>query len=100
MNCINIKDSFIFNDTAKKNYSEYGKFDDTFEIADMSLIFMFTHDPYLVYIKTIFNSKMAIYPRSHHDFTKKLKNIVVDSILINMVNQMLISMIYLRSVLG
>jgi hypothetical protein len=45
MNSININDNFLINDIAKKNYYEYGKFDEKLVIADMKRIFVFTHDP-------------------------------------------------------
>jgi hypothetical protein len=35
MNGININDNFIINDIAKKNYYEYGKFDEKLVILDM-----------------------------------------------------------------
>jgi hypothetical protein len=45
MNSININDNFIINDIAKKNYSEYGKFDEKLVIADMQRKFFLTQDP-------------------------------------------------------
>jgi hypothetical protein len=72
MNSININDSFIINDIAKKNYYEYGKFDEKLVIIDMKRIFVFTHDPYLFYVKTIVNSEIIICIRSPLDFIKTL----------------------------
>jgi hypothetical protein len=65
MNNININDSFIINDIAKKNYYEYGKFEEKLVISDMKRIFVFTRDPYLFYVKTIVNSQIVICPRFH-----------------------------------
>jgi hypothetical protein len=79
MNSINVNDNFIINDIAKKNYNEYGKFDEKLVIIDMKRIFVFTHDPYLFYIKTIVNSEIVICLRSPLDFIKTLKNITVGS---------------------
>jgi hypothetical protein len=45
----------------------------------MHRIFVFTHDPYRFYVKTIVNSEIVICPRSPWDFVKTLKNIVVES---------------------
>jgi hypothetical protein len=45
----------------------------------MKKIFVFTHDPYLFYVKTIVNSEIVISPRSLLDFIKTLKNITVGS---------------------
>jgi hypothetical protein len=47
MNSKNGNDSVIINDIAKKNYYEYGKFDEKLFIIDMKRIFVFTHNPYL-----------------------------------------------------
>jgi hypothetical protein len=79
MNSININDNFIINDLSKKNYYEYGKFDEKLVITDMKRIFVFTHDPYLFYVKTIVNSEIVICPRSPLDFIKTLNNISVGS---------------------
>jgi hypothetical protein len=79
MNSIDVNDNFIINDIAKKNYYEYGKFDEKLVILDMKRIFVFTHDPYLFYVKTIVNSEIIIYIRSPLDFIKTLKNITVGS---------------------
>jgi hypothetical protein len=79
MNCININDNFIINDIVKKNYYEYGKFDEKLDIAEIKRIFVFTHDPYLFYVKTIVNYQKVICPRSPLDFIKTLKNITVGS---------------------
>jgi hypothetical protein len=79
MNSININDNFIINDIAKKNYYEYGKFDGKLVIADLKRIFVFTHDPYLFYVKTIVKSEIVICPRSPLDFIKTLLNITVGS---------------------
>jgi hypothetical protein len=79
MNNININDNFIINDIAKENYYGYGKFDEKLVIIDMKRIFVFTHDPYLFYAKTIVNSEIVICPRSPLDFIKTLKNITVGS---------------------
>jgi hypothetical protein len=51
MNSININDNFIINNIAKKNYYEYGKFDEKLVITDMCRIFVLTYDPYLFYVK-------------------------------------------------
>jgi hypothetical protein len=64
MNNINNNDNFIINDIAKKNHYEYDKFDEKLVIADLKRIFVFTLDPYLLYVKTIFNSEIVICPRS------------------------------------
>jgi hypothetical protein len=56
MNSININDTFIIDDIAQKNYYEYGKYDEKLVIRDMKRIFVFTHDPYLFYVKTIVKS--------------------------------------------
>jgi hypothetical protein len=77
MNSINFNDIFIIHDIAKQNYYDYGKFDEKLVIADMKRIFVFTHDPYLFYVKTIVNFEIVIYPRSPFDFIKTLKNITV-----------------------
>jgi hypothetical protein len=45
----------------------------------MKWIFVFTHDTYLFYFKTIVNSEIIICIRSPLDFIKTLKNITVDS---------------------
>jgi hypothetical protein len=45
----------------------------------MKRIFVFTHDPYLFYIKTIVNSEIIIWNRSSLGFFKTLKNITVGS---------------------
>jgi hypothetical protein len=79
MNGININEDFIINNIAKKNYYSYGKFDEKLVIEDMKRIFEFTHDPYLLYVKTIVNSEIVICPRSQLDFIKTLKNITVRS---------------------
>jgi hypothetical protein len=63
----------------QKNYYEYGKFDEKLVISDMRRIFVFPHDPYLFYVKTIINSEIVICPRSQLDFIKTLKNIEVGS---------------------
>jgi hypothetical protein len=47
MNSINYNDNLIINYIAKKNYYEYGKFDEKLFIIDMKRIFVFTHDAYL-----------------------------------------------------
>jgi hypothetical protein len=65
MNSININDNFIINNIAKKNYYEYGKFDEKLVIEDMRRIFEFTHDPFLFYVKTIVNSEIVICSRSN-----------------------------------
>jgi hypothetical protein len=79
MNSINVNDNFIINDIAKENYYEYGKFDKKFVITDMKRIFVFTHGPYLFYVKTIVNSEIVICPRSPLYFIKTLKNITIGS---------------------
>jgi hypothetical protein len=79
MNSIIVNDNFIINDIAKKSYYEYGRFDKKLVIVDMKRIFVFTHDPCLFYVKTIFNSEIVICPRSPFDFIKTLKNITVGS---------------------
>jgi hypothetical protein len=79
MNSININDTFIINYIAKKNYYEYGKFDEKLVIADMKRICALKYDPYLFYVKIIVNSEIVICPRSPLDFIKTLKNIVVGS---------------------
>jgi hypothetical protein len=79
MNSININDNFIINDIAKKKYYSYGMFDKKFVIEDMKQIIVFTHDPYLFYVKTIVNSEIIIGIRSPLDFIKTLKNITVGS---------------------
>jgi hypothetical protein len=79
MNNININDNFIINDIAKKNYNEYGKFDEKLVISDMRRIFVYTHDHYLYYVKPIVNWEILICHRSLLDFIKTLKNIVVGS---------------------
>jgi hypothetical protein len=78
-NGININDDFIINNIAKKNYYINGKFDKKLTISDLKKIFVFSHDPYLFYIKTIVNSDIVISPRSSLDFIKTLKNITVGS---------------------
>jgi hypothetical protein len=45
----------------------------------MKRIFVFTHDPYLFYVKTIVNSEIVICPWIPLDFIKTLKNITVGS---------------------
>jgi hypothetical protein len=77
MSSININDDFIINNIAKKKYHEYGKFDEKLVIGDMERIFVFIHDPYLFYVKTIVNSFIIICPRSPLYFIKTLKNIIV-----------------------
>jgi hypothetical protein len=72
MNRININDNFIINEIAKKNYYEYGKFDEKLVIANMKRIFVFTLDPYLFCVKIIVNSEIVICPRSPLDFIKIL----------------------------
>jgi hypothetical protein len=79
MNSININDDFFINNIAKKNYYSYGKFDKKLVIEDMKKIFVFTHDPYLFYVKPILNSEIVICPRSPLDSIKTLKNITVGS---------------------
>jgi hypothetical protein len=79
MNNININDNFIINGSSKKNYYEYGKFDEKLVITDMKRIFVFTYDPYLFYVKIIVNSEIVIFPRSPLDFIKTLKNITIGS---------------------
>jgi hypothetical protein len=79
MNSININDNFIINDIAKKNYYEYGKFDEKLVIIDMKRIFVFTYDSYLFYVKSIINSEIVICPRFPLDFIETLKNITVGS---------------------
>jgi hypothetical protein len=56
MNSLNINDNFLINDISKKKYYSYDKFDKKLVIADMKRIFVFTHDPYLLYVKNIVNS--------------------------------------------
>jgi hypothetical protein len=73
MNSINIDDHFIISIIAKKNYNEYGKFDEKLIIADMRRIFVFTHDLYLFYVKIIVNSDILICPRSPLDFIETFK---------------------------
>jgi hypothetical protein len=68
MNSINSNDNFIINDIAKKNYYEYGKFDEKLVTVDMCCKFIFNHDAYLFYVKTIVNSDSVINPRSPLDF--------------------------------
>jgi hypothetical protein len=46
MNSININYNYIINGIAKKNYYEYGKFDEKLVIADLKRIFVFNHNPY------------------------------------------------------
>jgi hypothetical protein len=79
MNSININDNFIINSIAKKNYYEYGKFNEKLVISNMKRIFVFTPNPYLFYVKTIVNSEIVICPRSLLDFIKTLNNIRVGS---------------------
>jgi hypothetical protein len=79
MNRININDNFIINDIAKKNYYEYDKFDEKLVISYMKRILVFTHGPYLLYVKTIVNFEIFICPRSPLYFIKTLKNITVGS---------------------
>jgi hypothetical protein len=71
MNSINVNDDFIINNIAKKNYYSYGKFDEKLVIADMKRIFVFIHDPYLFYVKTIVNSEIVICPRSPLEYIKE-----------------------------
>jgi hypothetical protein len=42
-------------------------------------IFVFNHNPYWFYVKTIVNFEIVICPRSPLDFIKTLKNITVGS---------------------
>jgi hypothetical protein len=60
MNSINIKDNVIIIDIAKKNSYEYGKFEEKLVISELRRIFVFIHDPYQFYMKTILNSEIVI----------------------------------------
>jgi hypothetical protein len=51
MYSININDNFIINDISKKNYYKYGEFDETLFISDMKRFFVFTHDPFVFYVR-------------------------------------------------
>jgi hypothetical protein len=77
MSTINLNDPFLINDIANKNYHESGKLNEQLVIEDMKRIFVFTLDPDVFYVKTIINNEITIQARSHKDFSKTLKNIVV-----------------------
>jgi hypothetical protein len=72
---ININNTFTLYELSKKKYSENGKLSKKLGIEDMRKIFVFTHNPYIFYLKTMINNEIIIQAISAFEFLKILKNI-------------------------
>jgi hypothetical protein len=70
-----VNDNFTLFDLSKKNYYENGKLNKQLVIEDMRKIFVFTHNPYIFYVKTIINNEFMIQAIAGIEFLKILKNI-------------------------
>jgi hypothetical protein len=57
---IDLNNEFTIFNLSKMNYYEYSKLNKQLVIENMRKIFVFTHNPYIFYVKIIINNEIII----------------------------------------
>jgi hypothetical protein len=72
---MDLNDNFLIYNIATKNYYEYCMLQKKLIIADIKLILVFTHNPYLFYVKRRINNEATNQTILDNYFLKPFKNI-------------------------